>query len=249
VDGRRRSPNRPLRTFHSRSVPRGGYTRQNNRRRANPPYSRSGIKNRISGGLLQTHQITMRTEENNSGYVRVWLDEQDKQQLLDYYADDPIKQVAMRLMMSGGLRSEEVPRVTANDLQQADGGNFQRLKIRTAKRGRRETVVPDSLAQQLRTVSNIREGGEVVDVTPRTIRNWVYEAAEHLRGETGEPDWDEVSAHDLRRTWATNLVQSGVPESNVMSWGGWKDFGTFRDHYFSESDEQIEKQLAGVSGF
>lgn len=86
-------------------------------------------------------------------------------------------------------------------------------------------------------------------MTYRTVQNWVYNAAESIEKETGKQDWKEVSAHDLRRTWATNLVQSGVPESNVMEWGGWTDFGTFRDHYFSESDEQIERQLKGVDGF
>lgn len=191
----------------------------------------------------------MRTEETQSGYVRVWLDREDKQQLLDYHDDHPIKQVAMRLMIEAGLRSEEVTRVTANEIKQADGGNFQRLKIRTAKRGRRETVVPDSLAQQIRTVSNIRDGGEIVDVTPRTIRNWVYEAAEHLRNETGEPDWSELSAHDLRRTWASKMVQDGVSESLVMSWGGWQNYETFQEHYFTESDEQIERQLRQVKDF
>ena len=191
----------------------------------------------------------MRTETNKSGYVRVWLETENRQNLLEYYADDPIKQVAMRLMLEAGLRSEEVPRVTANDLRPADDGNFTRLKIRTAKKGRRETVVPDSLAQQIRTVSNIQDGGVVVNVTPRTIRNWVYAAAEYLHKETGEPDWADVSPHDLRRSWATSLIQQGVPESNVMSWGGWENYETFREHYFEESDEQIERQLQGVSGF
>jgi len=191
----------------------------------------------------------MRTETTDKGYVQVWLRESDKQQLLEYYDDDPIKQVAIRLMLQGGLRSEEIPRVTANDLHPADDGDFTRLEIREAKAGERETVIPESLAQQIRTVSNIQDGGAVVDVTPRTIRNWVYTAADDLKEKTGEPNWAPVSPHDLRRSWATGLIQQGVPESNVMNWGGWENYETFREHYFEESDEQIERQLQGVSGF
>lgn len=191
----------------------------------------------------------MNAKENKSGYFRVWLHAADKQALLEYYADDPIKQVAIRLMLESGLRVEEVPRVTANDLQYSEDGDYHQLKVREAKRGRRDTVVPVSLAQQIRTVSNIQDGGVVVEVTPRTVRNWVYEAAEALREETGEPDWGKVSPHDLRRSWATGLIQSGVPESDVMDYGGWENYETFRDHYYQPSEEQRGQRLKQVEGF
>ena len=191
----------------------------------------------------------MRTEESQSGYVRLWLDKKDKQQLVCYYDDDPIRQVAIRLMLESGLRADEVPRVSANDLSASEEADLTRLKVREAKAGRRETVVPSSLAQQIRTVSNIQDSSFVVDVTKRTVRNWVYDACEDIQEETGEPDWEEMSPHDLRRTWASGLVQDGVSETLVMNWGGWKNYETFRDHYFLESDEQIEKQLQRVDGF
>jgi len=191
----------------------------------------------------------MRTEETQSGYVRVWLDKKDKQRLVGYYDDDPVKQVAIRLMLESGLRAEEVPRVSASDLIDSEKADFTRLKIREAKAGRRETIVPPSLAQQIRTVSNIQESDVVVNVTDRTVRNWVYKASEHIALKTDEPDWNEVSPHDLRRTFASGMVQDGVSESLVMKWGGWENYETFRGHYFLESDEQIEKQLQRVDIF
>lgn len=179
----------------------------------------------------------------------MWLDKSDKQRLVSYYDDDPVKQVAIRLLIESGLRAEEVPRVSANDLLESDEADFTRLKIREAKAGRRETIVPPSLAQQIRTVSNIQESDVVVNVTDRTVRNWVYDACEKIEEETGEPDWNDVSPHDCRRTFASKMVQDGISESLVMQWGGWKNYETFRDHYFLQSDEQIERQLKRVDGF
>ena len=191
----------------------------------------------------------MRTEETEKGYVRVCLSKKQKQRLVEYYENYPVKQLAVRLMSESGLRGDEVTRVSAMDLRDSDDADFTRLVVREAKAGRRETVVPPSLAQQIRTVSNIQDSNFVVDVTKRTVRDWVYDACEDLAEQTGEPDWREVSPHDLRKTWATNLVQSGVPVPNVMKWGGWGDYETFREHYFRESDEQIERQLERVEGF
>jgi integrase len=150
-------------------------------------------------------------------------------------------------MLQGGLRSEEVTRVSKEDIQKSDEADITRLKVREGKTGRRSTVIPNELATQIRTVADLRP--EMIDVTPRTIQNWVTEAGEAIAQETGEKDWTLLSAHDCRRTWATSLIQQGISESNVMDWGHWQNYETFRDHYFQQSDEQIEKQLESVDEF
>jgi len=48
---------------------------------------------------------------------------------------------------------------------------------------------------------------------------------------TGDEGWSFLSAHDLRRTWGTLLVDDEIEPGLVMSWGGWEDWETFREPY------------------
>jgi integrase len=189
----------------------------------------------------------MRLERPNKRY-QVWLDDPEQQALRDYYSDDIIRQFALRLMLDCGLRSEEVPRVSVGDLDETEAG-FSRLKVRESKTTHRETVVPAEVEQMLRMIAQARELGKydpIVTVTPRTVQNWVTDATGDLADDTDNIDWNKVSAHDLRRTWATDLVQDGVPSDLVMDWGGWEDHSTFREHYWRESDEAVAEHLERI---
>ena len=190
----------------------------------------------------------MRIEETKKGYSRVWLTtEKEIERVIEYYNGQPIKQLGIRLPVEGGLRVGESTRVSKEDIEESDEDGLYYLIIREAKSGRRKTVIPKSLADQIRTISDLKP--ELIDVTPRTVQNWVTEMGEEIAEETGEEDWKLLSAHDLRRTWCTKLIQSGVPSENVQNWGGWKDHETFKEHYFQVSDEKIAEQLQRVDGF
>jgi len=58
--------------------------------------------------------------------------------------------------------------------------------------------------------------------------------------ETEEVGWTYVSAHDLRRSWATMLIQAEIEPLLVMDWGGWSDFEVFKDHYMSISSPEFQ---------
>jgi integrase len=58
--------------------------------------------------------------------------------------------------------------------------------------------------------------------------------------ETEEVGWSYVSAHDLRRSWATLLIQGEVEPLLVMDWGGWSDYRVFKDHYMSISSPEFQ---------
>jgi integrase len=187
----------------------------------------------------------MNLEQTEKGNWRCWLTDSEQQDLLNVYDDesDVVKRIALRLMVECGLRSDEVPRVKSEHIEPSEKADFKRLKVYIAKNDYRETIIPDDLAEQIKTISSFT-GGAVVDNSSRTVRHWVMKAAEELADPENEnDDWYKVSAHDLRRTWATNLVQSGVPADLVMDWGGWEDHSTFRDHYWQEDDETIQEHL------
>ena len=71
----------------------------------------------------------------------------------------------------------------------------------------------------------------MIDVTTRTIRNWVNRAGETIAEETDDEMWSYLSPHDLRRTWATSLKGEDVESLVVCDWGGWSDLETFLEHY------------------
>lgn len=189
--------------------------------------------------------MTMYKEETDSGGFRCWMQEEEQQQLIDYY-DDYERELTIKLMLQSGLRAEEVPRVSASCIQQSDA-EFQILKVPKAKRGYRETFIPSDLATEIQSIYKVKDDvgvdDPIIQKTVRTVQNWVYDAGEALAEETGNEDWNDVSAHDLRRTWATKMIQSGVTGDVVMDWGGWSDYQTFRKHYWRRDDEQIQSNL------
>ncbi len=62
----------------------------------------------------------------------------------------------------------------------------------------------------------------LVPRTTRTVRDWVTSIGEHRLDETDDEGWSYLSAHDLRRTWGTLLVDDEVEPGLVMEWGAGK---------------------------
>lgn len=191
------------------------------------------------------------TTKQDTDRRRCWATPEEKQALVAVWDKHPERKLALKLMFDGGLRSREVPEVTAADFEREstpDSGPVWRLRIQDGKTGSRTTVVPESVADLAFTLKNtlgFDERTAIINKTPRTIQNWVTWGAEAVGGYDDtrdrtdpsawtQPDYRHFSAHDCRRTWATHLVHSGVPESVVMSWGGWRDYSTFSDHYYGE---------------
>ena len=78
-------------------------------------------------------------------------------------------------------------------------------------------------------------------------------AGERRYAATGDGGWTYLDIHDLRRTWGGHLLwDCGVLPAVVMSWGGWEDWETFRNHYLGEmspvaAERECEK-ISFVSG-
>lgn len=195
-------------------------------------------------------------KDYDSGQRRCWFNDAEKQSLLDYYEEHPMRQVALGFMLECGCRVGEVIEITKGDFEKVetdDGTILYQVRITDSKGDDRTTPCPSSLKKQAYTLANTLKFGKndpIVSVSKKTVQNWMRWAAEGIGGynEEGnrldptnwdESDWRYVSAHDCRRTWGTNLVHSGVPESTVMRWGGWEDYDTFSEHYFgTETPEQ-----------
>ncbi|UPW01636.1 hypothetical protein M0R88_05920 [Halorussus gelatinilyticus] len=107
-------------------------------------------------------------------------------------------------------------------------------------------------AMMLANARGLRQDEPLVDVTDRTVQRWVTNAAESIAEETGNDDWQYVSAHDLRRTWATStyysLHASDVAKSLVMRWGGWSDEDTFTNNYLGREPDDLAAEMMATAG-
>ena len=199
----------------------------------------------------------MRLEDNPDKGRKVWLSQQEAERLMNT-VEDTQKRIAFRLMAEAGLRTKEVLRVTPNDVQPMDGeqnGAGYKLRVWEGKGDKyRETWLPGDLAETIRVYTDV-SGRDVepneplVNVTRQTIQRWVRAARETLEQETGDEGWQYLSAHDLRRTWGTQAIESGVLPTVVMQAGGWDDFKTFQKHYMGQhGDKVVAREAAKVLG-
>ncbi|WP_353634483.1 site-specific integrase [Halobacterium sp. NMX12-1] len=189
---------------------------------------------------------------NETDGYRVWLSDDELQSLIDE-VEGPGQRVGTKLGARAGLRREEASLSRPVDTVQGPGGHWLRVWENQSKRDvYRETPIPQRLAIEIETLADLNDidpDETVVNVTPKTLNRWVQRAAERRHGATGDDGWLEVSYHDLRRTWGTRLLEQGVLPTVVMSWGGWKDWETFRKHYLGEFSPEAMKRERGKVEF
>ena len=54
---------------------------------------------------------------------------------------------------------------------------------------------------------------------------------------------DKVTIHCLRKSWASNLANAGVPPHTLMKMGGWSNIETVLKYYIKTSDENEKKAV------
>lgn len=183
---------------------------------------------------------------------KIWLSREEQSRLVDSVGDDyPRRRIALQLGLHG-LRTDEVVDVEPRHFEALTGAERYRLVIPDGKTGRREVPVSTDLQQRvamLKGASRLRRDDQVIDVSKRSIRDWIADTRERLAEETGDERWHDLGMHDLRRTFATDgyysLAFDGVPiaEQLIMSWGGWKQTTTgretFREDYLGPVPDRI----------
>jgi len=171
--------------------------------------------------------------------MKVWLSADEVELLIDA-ADGPNQRIAFELGARCGLRSEEISKVTPEDIVETEAGPM--LIVPEGKGDKyREAPIPPSLANTIETADEYRDepsdapivtsqSTQSAGASTRTLRRWIESAREEL-AETDDPRWEHLTFHDLRRTWATQLKGGDVDALLVCDWGGWEDLETFLEHY------------------
>jgi integrase len=129
------------------------------------------------------------------------------------------------------------------------------LRVRESKRGYHETAIPTSLAEAIKTAADygdLRVDEPIVDRHPETIQRWVDEAAQNVQSKRENEDWQYVSAHDCRRTWATYTYYAfGANEvalDAVCQFGGWSDVETVRTNYIGRVPDELVVNMMDDAG-
>ena len=113
---------------------------------------------------------------------KVWLSEQEVEQLLDAL-DDTVQEVAVKLGVRCGLRPHEIVQVTPEDVADTDAGTMLRVWKSAKTDHYRETPVPPAFANTIRTIDGVRDepaDAPLVDVSKRTLRRWMEGATDQL---------------------------------------------------------------------
>lgn len=181
--------------------------------------------------------------DSKAGY-RCWLSSNEQEQLENYYSEDIEKQLVIELLLDG-LRADEVVKVRKQDFRrmQTNEDGWMLTVRDDSKTGHRECPVSKSTkttAYALCSAQNLHKDAEILDYSTKSIQNWVKWAAEDL--EAQNEDWQYVTAHDLRRTWATwtyYQIEGDRAKQAVMQWGGWESEQVFTQHYIGKVPDEI----------
>jgi len=196
--------------------------------------------------------ICMRSEpySNKDGY-KIWLNNIEQEQLINYYSENLDGELAVRLGLHG-LRADEIVRVEKQHLRELETNSDEEryvLTVPCGKTGFGEVPVSSELKKKIYTTVNartMRQDEPVIDSSKRTVQRWVSNAGTALDEQYPEKDWNYLTCHDLRRTWATDLYYSlsgDRARELVMSFGRWTDAETFRNSYLGKPTDSVINEV------
>ncbi len=192
---------------------------------------------------------------NSDGY-RVFMEPHEYETIVECTSRDRAE-VAFRLGGECSLRKKEVLEVTLNKIRKSRSPDVEIFFMRVwGKETRKENSkkprkpwVPNSLLEDLERYSkrkNIRPSSPLYPNSKGTLQNDIVDARERAADKTGDDDFLEVTFHDFRRYFATNLFyREGVNIEFIAALGGWEDPDYMKEEYLDPYfDDVIERHLA-----
>lgn len=197
--------------------------------------------------------------DDSGDQTKCWLDYPDEVQIVEQYARerDWEHEIAIQLMARVGSRASGVLSAKPQNLRWNSDGEYWQLTIKgkNTKGGEktiRDAYVPTKVKENLDRYASEREIADdepYVDASVSTIRRWVREITDEIAEETGNERWNEVSSHDLRRSWATHhLVEKDVAVRVMMEIGGWNSYEAIEPYLTKPTSAKIGQELLKVNG-
>lgn len=164
------------------------------------------------------------------------------------------RRVAILLMGRVGLRASGVLTACPEGLHYHDSAEFWELEVRGkntdgGEKEPRRSYVPEEVARELDNYAKERDiapSDPFIERSVDTLRRWVREAAAELVDE--DSDWQYVSSHDLRRSWAHyHLVEKEVTVRVMMDIGGWSSYNAIEPYLNKPSREKVGQEMNAVA--
>jgi len=181
----------------------------------------------------------------------------DELETLERAADSWDREIAFGIQGRCGCRAHEVPSVRVGEWRWSDSADSWFAEVRGkdttgGERKTREVWVPDQLMRQLQRFASERgleTGDPVIDVSTSTIRRWVHETAAAVDDDPRADirHVDQLSSHDLRRSWVTyHLVERGADVRTMMAIGGWSSYQAIEPYLGAPTDSKIGRVMAST---
>jgi len=196
--------------------------------------------------------MRLKTLENQ---MRVYMNPDDYQIMLDS-AKDRTARMAMRTMGEIGLRVGELD-FAWEDIRQSTDDDVdiwflpiygKDSKGRDTEGKRRDAWIPKYLKEALgeyKRINNYSDDTPLFPMSTRTVQRRVEKSAENAARKTGNDDFEEITCHDFRAYFATNMaLREGVDIETVMELGGWVDRNTMDPYLNASFDDIIQDNLA-----
>lgn len=191
--------------------------------------------------------------------MRVYLNPHDYETLLDC-ADSRRAHLAIRLMGESSLRVGTLSReISPGDVRRSTHPDVdiwflslsaKDTKDRDTDGKRRDVWVPQSLKAELDRYcddENIDDDDPLFGCVRKTLRNEVKRSAANAARQTGNDDFEHVSAHDLRAYFATTmLIRHNVSKDTVLELGGWENYQSIQPYLDASFDDIIQDDLAAA---
>ena len=169
------------------------------------------------------------------GKFACWLSREEVKHLIEQCTESRDEEIILTLLASG-LRVHEACKASADDIFEDDRGLMLKVwgKGKGGRKKYRETPIPAALKHATLPVTRKYKGKEN-PITSATALNWVKKAG-------GKIDCPELSCHDLRRSYASILLESGIDPTVIMEWLGWSSWETFRKYYMNVANPDFQKR-------
>lgn len=187
---------------------------------------------------------------------RVFMEPHEYETMIECASRDRAE-IAFRLCGECSLRKSEVLEVTLDSIEKSRSPGVEIAFMRVwGKETRKENSkkprkpwVPNSLFKDLERYcdrKNISPSSPLYQKSKGTLQNDVEDARERAAEKTGDDDFLEVTLHDFRRYFATNLFyRKGVNIEFIAALGGWEDPDYMKEEYLDPYfDDVIERHLA-----
>ncbi|QCS43017.1 site-specific integrase [Natrinema versiforme] len=195
-------------------------------------------------------------EEASSGRKKCWLNRDECKQLEQAAGrTDWQREIAIQFMTQCGLRSDEVPKVTLNDIRWSEEGDCWLFQVEGKNTDggdpkMRDAWMPERVERNISKFTRERDRDEdesIISVSASSVRRWVREAAQDVAEETDNERWINVSSHDLRRSWANYHLterENTVDARTMMNIGGWNSYNAIKPYLHAPTERRIGTAMA-----